>query len=79
MKTTDSKKLDQIITMLGDVVEVFGKRFDKIDRDMATKEHIVALHTQLNGIETDIKTTKGYKLPSRMADVEEELFGKSRG
>lgn len=31
MKKTDSKKLDQIIAMLGDVVEIFGKRFDKID------------------------------------------------
>ena len=31
MKATDSKKLDQIISMLGDVLDIFGKRFDKTD------------------------------------------------
>jgi archaellum component FlaC len=50
-----------------------------IKRDMATKDQIIALHTQVNGIETDIKTMKGYKLPSRVAAVEEELLGKARG
>ena len=50
-----------------------------IKRDMATKDQIIALHTQVNGIETDIKTMKGYKLPPRVAAVEEELFGKARG
>ena len=50
-----------------------------IKRDMATKDQIIALHTQVNGIETDIKTMKSYKLPSRVAAVEEELFGKARG
>jgi hypothetical protein len=54
MKKNDSEKLDQIITMLSDVVDVFGKRFDKIDvrfdkieRNMATKEQVLALHTQV--------------------------------
>jgi hypothetical protein len=50
-----------------------------IKRDMATKDQIIALHTQMTGIESDIKTVKTYKLPTRMADVEEELFGKARG
>jgi hypothetical protein len=50
-----------------------------IKRDMATKEQIVALHAQANGIETDIKTMKGHKLGTRVADLEEEIFGKSRG
>ena len=38
--------LDQIIAMLGDLVDVFGKRFDKIERDMATKDQVVALRIQ---------------------------------
>jgi hypothetical protein len=58
------------------------KGFAAVAEDMsklATKDQIIALHTQVTGIEADIKTTKSYKLPSRMADVEEELFGKARG
>ena len=31
MKSSDGSKLDQIITMLGDMIAAFGKRFDKID------------------------------------------------
>jgi hypothetical protein len=31
MRISDSKKLDQIIAMLADMVGVFGKRFDGID------------------------------------------------
>jgi hypothetical protein len=49
-----------------------------IKRDMATKEHIVALHTQVNSIETQLRGMQHTKLQSRVADVEEELFGKSR-
>jgi len=49
-----------------------------IKRDMATKDQIITLHTQVNGIETDIKTMRAHKPPARMADVEEELFGETR-
>jgi hypothetical protein len=49
-----------------------------IKRDMATKDQIMALHTQVNGIETDIRTMQGYKLVTRVADLEEEVFGKPR-
>ena len=49
-----------------------------IKRDMATKDQIIALHTQVNGIETDIRTMKGYKLVTRVADLEEEVFDKPR-
>ena len=71
--------LEQKIDALTSIVE---KGFAAVAEDiskLATKEQIIALHTQVTGIETDIKTTIGYKLPSRMADVEEELFGKARG
>jgi hypothetical protein len=65
--------------MLGDVVDVFGKRFDKIEREMATKDQIVALHTQVNSIETQLRGMQHMKLHSRVADLEEEVFGKPRG
>ena len=50
MKNTDSKKLDQIITMLGDIVDVFGKRFDKIDETMARKDDLTAGEKRLKDI-----------------------------
>jgi uncharacterized protein YdbL (DUF1318 family) len=49
-----------------------------IKRDMATKDQIIALHTQVNSIETDIRDMKGQKLVTRVADLEEEVFGAAR-
>jgi hypothetical protein len=49
-----------------------------IKRDMATKDQIIALHTQVNSIETEIRGMKHTKLQSRVADLEEEVFGESR-
>jgi hypothetical protein len=78
MKNADSKKLDQVLIMLGDMVGVFGKRFDKIERDMATKDQLIALQTQVNGIESDIRSMKHTKLHARVADLEEKVFGAAR-
>jgi hypothetical protein len=47
--------------------------------ETATKQQIVALHGQVNAIESDLRTTKRHKLITRVADLEEELFGKPRG
>ena len=49
-----------------------------IKRDMATKGQIIALHTQVNSIETQIRDMKHVKLEARVADIEEEVFGKTR-
>jgi hypothetical protein len=78
MKKSDSQKLDQIITMLGEVVDVFGKRFDKIEREMATKGQVIAVHTQVNSIETQLRGMKYTKLQLRVADLEDEVFGEAR-
>ena len=51
----------------------------EIRKDMATKEYIVALHTQVNSIEIQLRDMKHTKLQSRVADIEEEVFGKTRG
>jgi hypothetical protein len=56
MKSTDSKKLDQIITMLGDTVDIFGKRFDKIDDTLDS-------HTRdVNQIKKDVETNLDKRL-----------------
>ena len=75
MKKSDSQKLDTIITMLADTVDVFGKRFDKLEDRMATKEQIVALHAQVNSIEAQLRDTK---IETRLGDLEEKVFGAPR-
>jgi hypothetical protein len=40
---------------------------------MATKEQLVALHGQVNSIETQLRT-----LRPRVTDLEEEVFGETR-
>jgi hypothetical protein len=49
-----------------------------IKHDMATKDQVFALQTQVNAIETDIRGMKHTKLQSRVADLEEEVFGAAR-
>ena len=85
-KVTLEQKIDALTSIVekgfaavaGDITDMKDD-LTTIKLEMATKEQIVKLHMQVNGIETDIKTMKGYKLPSRVADLEEELFGKARG
>jgi hypothetical protein len=43
--------------------------------DTATKDQIIALHTQTNAIETELRTMKHTKLHARVADLEEKVFG----
>ena len=45
---------------------------------MATKDHIIALHTQVNSIETQLRDMKHTKLHARVADLEEKVFGAVR-
>ncbi|MDO8552219.1 MAG: hypothetical protein Q7S01_01665 [bacterium] len=49
-----------------------------IKRDIATKEQVVALHTQVQSIETEIRGMRHAKMQSRVTDLEEHAFGKSR-
>jgi hypothetical protein len=52
----------------------------KITRDkMATKDQVVTLHTQVDSIETELHVMKHVKLQSRVADLEEKVFGEARG
>ena len=55
----------------------FGAVAEDISR-LATKDQIIALHTQVNSIETQLRDMKHTKLHARVADLEEKLFGTSR-
>lgn len=50
-----------------------------IKHEKATKEQLVALHGQVNAIETQLRDMRPVKLHSRVADLEEAVFGKARG
>jgi hypothetical protein len=69
------EKLDErmersFATMAGDIAD--------IKHNMATKDQIVALHGQVNAIETDIRSMRHTKLDARVADLEEKVFGAAR-
>ena len=55
-----------------------GEMLAHVVKHMATKDQIIALHTQVNSIETQLRRMKHVKLQSRVADLEEEVFGKPR-
>ena len=42
------------------------------------KGHVIALHTQVNSIETQLRDMKHTKLNARVTDLEEKVFGESR-
>jgi hypothetical protein len=75
MKDSDSQKLDSILTLLADMTDVFGKRFDRLEDRMATKEQVLALQTQVNSIEAELKNTH---IETRLGDLEEKVFGEAR-
>ena len=75
MKKSDSQKLDTIIAMLGDIVDVFGKRFDKLEERMGTKDQLTALHTQVNSVETEFKHGR---YETRLGNLEDKVFGEAR-
>jgi hypothetical protein len=47
-------------------------------KHMATKDQVIELHTQVNSIETQLRDMKHVKLQSRVADLEEKVFGATR-
>ena len=49
-----------------------------IKERMATKDQIIALHTQVNSIETQLRDMKHTRLQVRVADLEEKVFGETR-
>ena len=72
-------------TTLNDIAAMLEKQRDQIKdltrsgahvvEHMASKEQVVALHTQVNSIEAQLRQTKAER---RLADLEEKIFGTSR-
>jgi hypothetical protein len=46
-----------------------------IKRDMATKDQVIALHTQANSIERQLRDMKYPKLEDRVTAIERKVFG----
>lgn len=52
--------------------------FGAIAHDMATKDQLIDVHTQLNSMERQLRGMKHAKLEDRVAAIEEEVFGEVR-
>jgi hypothetical protein len=63
--------LNEIGEMLTHVVKHMATKEDL--QELATKEQLVALYTQVNSIDM-----RHVKLQSRVADLEEKVFGEAR-
>ena len=72
-------------TTLNDIAAMLEKQRDEIKdltrsvahvvEHMASKEQVVALHTQVNSIEAQLRQTEAERL---LADLEEKISGASR-
>ena len=67
------KEIHDLTESVGFVVKHMATK-----EETATKDQIIALHTQVNSIETDIRGMKHTKLHARVADLEEKVFGAAR-
>jgi len=72
--------LNEIGEMLAHVVKHMATKDDiaEVRKEMATKDQVIAVHTQVNSIETQLRGMRHVKLQSRVADLEEEVFGETR-
>ena len=77
-KITLDDKIDALTSIVEKGFAAVAGDIADIKRDMATKDQIIALHTQVNSIETELRGMKHTKLQSRVADLEEEVFGEAR-
>jgi len=82
----NKKPLDQKIDALTNVIEKMDGRMDKgfaavaddiaeVRRTMATTDQIIALQSQVNSIEHQLRDTK---MELRLGDLEEKVFGAPR-
>ena len=76
-RTTVEDKSDKLTKRVEAIAEeVTG--VDERAETLATKEQIIAPHGQVNAIEAQLRDTKRHKLVTRVADLEEKIFGASR-
>ena len=65
--------LNELGEMLAHVVKHMATKEDL--EKLATKEQLIALHTQVNSIEAQLRHGRYEK---RLGDLEEEVFGEAR-
>ena len=75
---TKKTTLKEIGEMLARVVKHMATKDDIADLRTELKGDIVAVATQVNAIETQLRDMKHTKLQSRVADLEERVFGETR-
>lgn len=67
-----------MLTKQGNEIHDLTETVGFVVKHMATKDQIIALHTQVTSIETELGGMKHTKLHARVADLEEEVFGEAR-
>lgn len=80
-KTAKNKRgatLNGISEMLGFVVKHMATREDLAELRKELKGDTIRLQTQVNSIEMNIREMRRDRLESRVSDLEEKVFGKSR-
>jgi hypothetical protein len=68
--------LNELGEMVQHVVKHMATKEDL--ENLATKDDVAAIHTQVNSIETQLRGMNHVKLEGRVADLEEKVFGKVR-
>jgi hypothetical protein len=77
-KEAVEKKIDALTRIVEKGFAVVAGDIADMKRDTATKDQVIALHTQVNSIEKQLRGMKPAKLEGRIADLEEEVFGETR-
>ena len=72
------KEIQDLTETLGFVVKQMATKDDIADLRRELKGDIVVVAQQGNSIETQLRDMRHTKLQSRVADLEEEVFGKTR-
>jgi hypothetical protein len=75
MQEHETKKVDQIIIMLGDIA-TFGARFDRMeDRLLGLENKVAGIGRRLD---TEAVRRSELKLPRRVHDLKENAYGRGR-
>jgi hypothetical protein len=77
-KITLEDKIDALTSIVEKGFAAVAEDIGDIREKMATKDQIIGLHTQIASIETQLRDMKHVKLQSRVADLEEKVFGAAR-
>jgi hypothetical protein len=74
-KKTLDQKIDELTTIVEKGFAAVAIDIDRLEEKMATKEQVIALHTQVNSIENELRDTK---IEVRLGDLEAKVFGAPR-